>query len=54
MSELQSVIEQVNNQASHRDTGCLSMKSERLLVAEIERLRRLLIEANDRALIKTA
>lgn len=39
MSELESIIGDVENQASHRQQGCLSMRSERLLVTEIRALR---------------
>lgn len=39
MSEIETIIEQVGNQAAGREVGCLSMHSERLLVAEIDRLR---------------
>ena len=36
-----ALIETVHNQVSERETGCLSMLGERVLVAEIERLRRI-------------
>lgn len=42
MTELQSILDQVANQASHRSNGCLTMRSERLLVAEIEQLQKVL------------
>lgn len=38
IQELRSIIETVKNQVVERESGCLSMRSERLLVAEIERL----------------
>ncbi|MEH2501274.1 hypothetical protein V1290_000085 [Bradyrhizobium sp. AZCC 1578] len=52
MSELESIIDDVGNQVAERQTGCLSMRSERLLVDEIKALRtkaeywRLLAERN--------
>lgn len=39
MSDIDTIIEVVKNQASHRDGGCLSMDDERKLISEIERLR---------------
>mgnify|MGYP001611534371 FL=1 len=39
MSELKSIIDDVENQIAKRETGCLSMRSERLLVDEIKALR---------------
>ena len=39
MSELNTIIETVKNQVEERQEGCLSMRSERLLVGEIARLR---------------
>jgi hypothetical protein len=39
MSELESIIGDVENQMAKRETGCLSMRSERLLVDEIKALR---------------
>lgn len=38
MGEISSIIETVKNQVGERESGCLSMRSERMLVAEIERL----------------
>lgn len=43
--ELRSIIETVHNQEGSRQTGCLSLHSERLLVAEIERLKAALAAA---------
>lgn len=39
MSEIESIIATVENQAAGKESGCLSMRSERLLVAEITALR---------------
>lgn len=38
MTELQTIIDTIRNQTPDRDDGCLSMRSERLLLAEAERL----------------
>ena len=36
---VESLIETVKNQVAERETGCLTMLGERVLVAEIEQLR---------------
>jgi hypothetical protein len=47
VTELQTILEQVGNQSAERQRGCLSMRSERLLVSEIGRLQRELRDWQD-------